>query len=129
MRGEDGVLIRGKFSGIRSGHLPPQRQQHETMSLPPPMARPVETWLGRPTTTGAATTGPDGRRLYRGSQVEEARRIENEMTVRIEAERREKRAKRRELAVKVLLFCCPGEAEASRTGVRDATDARHVAAR
>lgn len=26
MRGEDGVLVRGKFTPIRSGHLPPQKQ-------------------------------------------------------------------------------------------------------
>ncbi|CAF9942487.1 hypothetical protein IMSHALPRED_003839 [Imshaugia aleurites] len=34
MRGEDGVLVRGKFTPIRSGHLPPQRQAHEIYGLP-----------------------------------------------------------------------------------------------
>lgn len=28
MRGEGGILVRGKFTPIRSGHFPPQRQQH-----------------------------------------------------------------------------------------------------
>lgn len=28
MRGENGVLVRGKFTPIRSGHFPPQRQQN-----------------------------------------------------------------------------------------------------
>lgn len=34
MRGEDGVLVRGKFTPIRSGHLPPQRQVHEIYGMP-----------------------------------------------------------------------------------------------
>ena len=34
MRGEDGVLVRGKFTPIRSGHLPPQSQVHGTYRLP-----------------------------------------------------------------------------------------------
>ena len=129
MRGEGGVLIRGKFNGIRSGHFPPQRQHHEIMSLPPPMERPVETWLGRPTTTGAARSGPNGRRLDGGSQVDAARRIENEIAASIEAERRDRRARRKELAVKILLFCCPrcGEAGNDRARVAGATGAGHVA--
>ena len=28
MRGEDGLLVRGKFTPIVSGHVPPQRQAH-----------------------------------------------------------------------------------------------------
>ncbi|CAD6592221.1 MAG: hypothetical protein ASARMPREDX12_005891 [Alectoria sarmentosa] len=34
MRGEDGVLVRGKFTPIRSGHLPPQRQVHGIYGMP-----------------------------------------------------------------------------------------------
>ncbi|KAF6221457.1 hypothetical protein HO133_002313 [Letharia lupina] len=34
MRGEDGVLVRGKFTPIRSGHLPPQRQVHGVYGMP-----------------------------------------------------------------------------------------------
>lgn len=34
MRGEDGVLVRGKFTPIRSGHLPPQRRAHDLYGMP-----------------------------------------------------------------------------------------------
>ena len=34
MRGENGVLVRGKFTPIRSGHLPPQRQTRGLYGLP-----------------------------------------------------------------------------------------------
>lgn len=34
MRGEDGVLVRGTFTPIRSGHLPPQRQVHGVYGMP-----------------------------------------------------------------------------------------------
>lgn len=33
MRGENGVLVRGKFTPIRSGHFPPQRQRHAVMRV------------------------------------------------------------------------------------------------
>ena len=36
MRGEGGVLIRGKFTPIRSGHFPPQRQTHPLFRQPDP---------------------------------------------------------------------------------------------
>ena len=36
MRGEGGVLIRGKFTPIRSGHFPPQRQSHPLFRQPGP---------------------------------------------------------------------------------------------
>ena len=109
MRGDDGLLVRGKFSGIRSGHLPPQRQRHATMGLPTPAQPSVETWLGRPTTTGAATSGPNGQRLQGGSQVEESRRITSEVAARAEAEKRERKAKRREMFIRALTFCCSSD--------------------
>lgn len=34
MRGENGVLVRGKFIPIRSGHLPPQRQINALYEMP-----------------------------------------------------------------------------------------------
>ena len=34
MRGEGGVLVRGKFTPIRSGHLPPQRQVRGVYEFP-----------------------------------------------------------------------------------------------
>ena len=34
MRGENGVLVRGKFTPIVSGHLPPQRQVHAVFRAP-----------------------------------------------------------------------------------------------
>ena len=34
MRGEDGVLVRGRFTPIRSGHLPPQKQARGMYELP-----------------------------------------------------------------------------------------------
>ena len=34
MRGEDGVLVRGRFTPIRSGHLPPQRQAQGLYGTP-----------------------------------------------------------------------------------------------
>ena len=34
MRGEGGVLVRGKFTPIRSGHFPPQRQAHALFGMP-----------------------------------------------------------------------------------------------
>jgi len=44
MRGDNGVLVRGKFVPIRSGHLPPQRQRHVVFS--------------GPNTNGTALSGP-----------------------------------------------------------------------
>lgn len=34
MRGDDGVLVRGKFTPIRSGHLPPQSQVNPIYAMP-----------------------------------------------------------------------------------------------
>ncbi|MCJ1454007.1 hypothetical protein MMC28_004357 [Mycoblastus sanguinarius] len=34
MRGDNGVLVRGKFTPVKSGHLPPQRQQHALFRTP-----------------------------------------------------------------------------------------------
>ena len=48
MRGEGGVLVRGNFTPIRSGHLPPQRQVHEIYGMPI-----TGTGQGQRTMTGA----------------------------------------------------------------------------
>lgn len=44
MRGSDGVMVRGKFTPIRSGHLPPIPQQQNTLLQTPGQysAPPVE---------------------------------------------------------------------------------------
>lgn len=34
MRGDDGVMVKGRFTPIRSGHLPPQRQLHGVYRTP-----------------------------------------------------------------------------------------------
>ena len=72
MRGEDGTLVRGQFRGIRSGYLPPQREAHAVMGLPPDRAASLRRrreqervreqaereapWLGSHTGTGAVRT-------------------------------------------------------------------------
>ncbi len=45
MRGEDGVLVKGKFTPIRSGHLPPQRQVHSLYGLPTTVSGQGETMM------------------------------------------------------------------------------------
>ena len=117
MRGEDGLLVRGKFSGIRSGHLPPQRQRHATMGLPSPAPRLVGAWQDRPITTGATTSGPNVQRLERGSQVEESRRITSEVAARAEAERKERRAKRQMTFMRILSCCCPLDVDGDKNGM------------
>lgn len=56
MRGENGVLVRGKFTPIRSGHLPPQRQVHGIYGLPRTASE-----QGQRTMTGALTDDQPAR--------------------------------------------------------------------
>ncbi|KAL9101437.1 MAG: hypothetical protein Q9163_003309 [Psora crenata] len=99
MRGEGGVLVRGKFVGIRSGHLPPQRQRHEVLGLPDS------------TRSERQDVGPSGR--GRATQVEEARTLHQQLLDECEREKKIKRAKRKEIWRKILLCGCPWEVDAS----------------
>ena len=56
MRGENGVLVRGKFTPIRSGHLPPQRQGHGIYEMPA-----ISSEQGQRTMTGALTDDQPAR--------------------------------------------------------------------
>ena len=56
MRGEDGVFVRGKFTPIRSGHLPPQREVHALYGMPTTGSR-----RGQLTMTGALTNDQPAR--------------------------------------------------------------------
>lgn len=69
MRGENGVVVRSKFTPIRSGHLPPQRQAHGFMRVREPThenaegsgpARPVVPDLRRVHFTGPQSTTGEG---------------------------------------------------------------------
>ena len=98
MRGEGGVLVRGKFFGIGSGHMPPQRQRHELFELPGSAGR------GR-RDVGMAAGGRRGRE--RATQVEEARSLYQQLLDECEREKQAKRARRKEMVRKILLCGCP----------------------
>ena len=104
MRGEDGVLVRGKFQPIRSGHLPPQRQQHNTMALP---THERNATPGPPAAPRAPANPVEQRPSRSNSQVEEARRISAEVSENIAQEKREKKARRKATCLKILLICDP----------------------
>ncbi|KAM0806225.1 hypothetical protein BDR22DRAFT_883949 [Usnea florida] len=56
MRGEDGVFVRGKFTPIRSGHLPPHREVHRLYGMPTLGSRRDQLMM-----TGALTTDQPAR--------------------------------------------------------------------
>ncbi|KAL9130652.1 MAG: hypothetical protein Q9217_001222 [Psora testacea] len=97
MRGEDGVLVRGKFVGTRSGHLPPQRQRHEVFRLPGPnsVAR------GDSGVTGGGGT----------TQVQAARTLHQQLLDECEREKQVRRARRKDTWKKILLCGCPWDVD------------------
>ena len=70
MRGEDGVLVRGKFTPIRSGHLPPQKQARGVYELPR-----VASEQGQRMMTGALTDDQPARAVTSGNRDGTANRF------------------------------------------------------
>ena len=108
MRGEDGVLVRGKFIPIRSGHLPPQRQVHGIFEMPA-----TGSGQGQRTMTGALTDDPPARvvrfEARDGNTNRNFRSREGEAGQGAKPKNKTEREQRRERWLKNaywVIFCC-----------------------
>lgn len=107
MRGENGVLVRGKFTPIRSGHLPPQRQQHALMRVEE--AAPVVS-AGNGGTELCPRPVAAGRHVhFAGPRLEGAAVVSGNGVGTLEAEQKRRDGETREKVVKRIywfLGCC-----------------------
>lgn len=108
MRGDDGVLVRGKFVPIRSGHLPPQRRAHGIYGMPAPGSGQEQM-----TMTGALTDDQPARVSRVGNRNEDSTRGRNGQTEQgatlLEKKKKTKREERMNKLLKTVswfLFCC-----------------------
>ena len=109
MRGEDGVLVRGKFTPIRSGHLPPQRQVHELYGMPSTTGAGQE----QGTMTGALTDDQPARVVrFENRDGTSNRNISGRDWLAEQGAEPKKKSKREERTEKWLknaswfIFCC-----------------------
>ena len=107
MRGDDGVLVRGKFVPIRSGHLPPQRHAHGIYGMPTP-----ESAQEQRTMAGALTDDQPARVVRISDRNGGSNRGRNGQAEQGATLLKKKKTKREERTEKLLknaswfIFCC-----------------------
>ena len=109
MRGEDGVLVRGRFTPIRSGHLPPQKQARGAYELPR-----LASEQGQRMMTGALTDDQPVRAVTLGNRDRFVNRIlggrngqdEQGTRPRITKTEREERMEKWLKNAYWVIFCC-----------------------